>query len=68
MAEQISYGLCYHVFVIKNSPENRDFDVLFQKMTVKKSPVVCMFTCRYFVSIFTIIVFAVLVDVAVLES
>ena len=66
MAEQISYGLCYHVFVIKNFPENRDFDVLFQKMTVKKSPVVCMFTCRYFVSIF--IVFAVLVDVAVLES
>ena len=37
--------------------ENRDFDVLFPNTTVKRSPVVCMFTCSYCVFIIKLIVF-----------
>ena len=60
-AERISNGLCFNVFVV-NKTQNRDFDVLFPSTTVKRSPIVCMFTCSYYVFIISkLIVFYVAV-------
>ena len=48
---------CVSTSSSSTKPGNRDFDVLFPSTTMKRSPAVCMFKCRFCVFKIKLIVF-----------